>query len=396
MNPQDITSKNLCLGCGLCVAQGHAEKLEWNSDGFLIPTGSHPHNASIATEQICPGVLVDLPATPGSDPLWGYTEEIVVAHSTHKGVRQNGSSGGIVTELARQFLLHGLVDGVIHVVSDSSDPFLNRAVISTTLEQIESGASSRYAPASSLQVLTPELLQTSAKYLLVGKPCDISGLRNLQATDPRWKSKIPFTIAIFCAGMPSREGTIALVKKLGLSGDTSKVKYRGDGWPGKFIAWNELGESVSTSYSDSWGSTLNRFLHPRCKICPDGIGLQADFSVGDAWETQDGYPDFHDREGESLVLVRTKECHSLFHSWITEGAIELVGQRNREYLETIQKFQAQRRIFARYRWIGWTLGGGFKPRFRGVFGAGSYRFTEFSSGLRQLMGTLKRSKKLHS
>ena len=51
-------------------------------------------------------------------------------------------------------------------------------------------------------------------------------------------------------------------------------------------------------YDASWGGVLTRHVQFRCRICPDGIGDDADIAFADAWHTDtDRNPVFNEAEG---------------------------------------------------------------------------------------------------
>ena len=118
--------------------------------------------------------------------------------------------------------------------------------------------------------------------------------------------------------------------------------YRGNGWPGYFSFMDKNGISYQKTYNDSWGKKLNRYLNFRCKICPDGIGLQADIAVGDAWETKNGYPDFSEKEGHSLIIARTAIGEKLLHDAIKDQAI-VCNDLALDKIQMMQPYQFARR-----------------------------------------------------
>lgn len=75
-------------------------------------------------------------------------------------------------------------------------------------------------------------------------------------------------------------------------------------------------------YNTSWGNILGKRIQFRCKICPDGTGEFADIVCADAWYGKDGYPDFAEREGRSLLLTRTEIGERLVNETKFANAIE--------------------------------------------------------------------------
>jgi coenzyme F420 hydrogenase subunit beta len=198
------------------------------------------------------------------------------------------------------------VDGVVQIGASENNPICNETTISTSYAQIADAAGSRYAPSSPLASI--ETLRGNGKrYAFVGKPCDIAALRALIELDPEYKDTFPYLLSFFCAGVPSLKGGEEVVRQLGVDlRSVVSFRYRGNGWPGRATATLEDGGARSMSYHDSWGGILSNYVQHRCKICVDGTGDAADIVFADAWESDErGYPIFEERDGKSLILVRT-------------------------------------------------------------------------------------------
>ena len=112
--------------------------------------------------------------------------------------------------------------------------------------------------------------------------------------------------------------------------------------------WQD-GSEYKLSYNESWGKILGRDVLFRCKICPDGIGLLADIAVGDSWNTKDGYPDFNESEGRSLVFVRTERGLQIISSAQDRGIIA-TRPLKLETIRYIQPYQYQKR-----KMLGWRI-----------------------------------------
>lgn len=205
----------------------------------------------------------------------------------------------------------------------------------TSRKEALTAAGSRYAPVSALDGFD---VSSDA---IVAKPCEISALARLRRLDPSGED--PLTLSFFCAGTPSQSATRSLVTKLGVEVDrATSVRYRGNGWPGEFVATDGKARGA-LSYDDSWGKHLGRDLQWRCKICPDGTGEDADIAVGDFWKADErGYPLFDNADGESVVIARTQRGHDLLMKVAREGVIAL-GEVDLDDAERIQPLQRARK-----------------------------------------------------
>jgi len=111
-------------------------------------------------------------------------------------------------------------------------------------EQLTACTGSRYSPAGPCEGLE-QIRNATAHCVFIGKPCDVAALRKYQAIYPEVKDKVMAAISIFCAGTPSTEGTLSVLRKMGISKEkVLSFRYRGCGWPGNAVA-QETGEHKS-------------------------------------------------------------------------------------------------------------------------------------------------------
>jgi coenzyme F420 hydrogenase subunit beta len=353
-----IDKDHLCLGCGLCESVCGKENVEMKlrDDGFFHPNIKViEYESEQIIKRICPGINIvnDLPFNK-SESTWGKIEKLYSGFSTDKEIRSKGSSGGMVSGLAIYLLERNIVDAILQVGGDINEYKHNCLRISRTRADVMECASSRYAPALVFTSLLEILNNSTDLFCFVGKPCDISALKNLLIAFPKYKGRFKLTISIICAGMPSFCGTQKIIDDFQAIQPVNNLVYRGNGWPGNFSFKDKKGEAFKMSYNDSWGKVLGKFVHFRCKICPDGVGLQADIVVGDAWETKNGYPDFTEREGQSLIIARTLAGQTLLVNAKRDHLAMLrpldIGQ-----LPLIQPFQYNRRQRVGIRILAFSL-----------------------------------------
>jgi coenzyme F420 hydrogenase subunit beta len=341
-----IVKDNLCLGCGLCesVCGKESAEMKISENGFFLPNLKILNKkGEQIIKRICPGINVvnDIPFSK-SERIWGRIEKLHSGYSADNEIRSKGSSGGIISSLAVYLLEHKVVDAILQVGGDTNEYRHNHLRISRNKADVLECASSRYAPALVFNSLLETLNNSTDLFCFVGKPCDISALKNILIEYPQYKGRFKLTIAIMCAGMPSFIGTQRIIEAFQAFQPVKNLVYRGNGWPGNFSFDDRNGKSFKMSYNDSWGKVLGKFVHFRCKICPDGIGLQADIAIGDAWETKNGYPDFTEKEGRSLIIARTLVGQTCLANAEKDHSIVLrpldFGQ-----LQLIQPYQYNRR-----------------------------------------------------
>ena len=345
---QRVVQNGLCAGCGLCqsVAAPGVIDMRMGTAGYLRPV----QHAALSAEQerlladTCPGARIEHP--PGGSvtphPLWGPLVGVRAGHALDPEIRRQGSSGGGISAIAVWLLESGQVDFVAQIAVSTQDPLRNELQLSTSRADVLAAAGSRYAPSAPLTGLR-DLLARGQRFAFVGKPCDVAALRRFARHDPRVDQQVVAMISFMCAGIPSLHGTHELLTKLGA--DRSQLKtfrYRGDGWPGMARAVQHDGQAFETDYNSSWGTVLNKHLQFRCKICPDGTGEFADIVCADAWYGEDGYPDFTERDGRSLILTRTATGERLLTQAIAAHALVAEPLPVADIIR-MQPYQAQRK-----------------------------------------------------
>ena len=109
---------------------------------------------------------------------------------------------------------------------------LTDAQVSTTADEVVSGAQSRYGPAAPL-VHVHRLLDAGRRFAVIGKPCDMAAIRNLARIDDRVETQIPYCLTIFCGGLPTSHTARKIADHYGVQADEVDVfRFRGNGWPG--------------------------------------------------------------------------------------------------------------------------------------------------------------------
>ena len=266
--------------------------------------------------------------------------------------------------------------------------------MSRTSEELVAAAGSRYAPASPCDRLG-DIEASDAPLVFIGKPCDVQAAAAAAKTNPAISRNIALTIAIFCAGAPSSNGTRALLGALGVPPEATVtgIRYRGEGWPGEMAATyvTSAGEEKSTrgiSYEEGWGNILQKHRQWRCHLCADHTGEFADISVGDPWDKpRDG----GDPRGSSLIVVRSERGRAFLEAAIAAGAL-VAAPRPLGSLAAAQPNLARTRRILFGRLLGLRLLGLAAPRYSGWKLASLWLFrTRLRDKLGSVLGTVRRA-----
>jgi coenzyme F420 hydrogenase subunit beta len=387
---QDIIKNDLCLGCGLCEAILGMEKCKMviSEKGFYLPEFLSP--VSMKDNDLilnaCPGIHIEGDNHKG---IWGNIQSVTESWATDQVLRKKSATGGVISALAIYLLESHKVNAILQIGVKEGDWLHNQLLISRTRHDIFNNAQSRYAPALVFDKIIKILDASTDVFGFIGKPCDIAGIKNFISLYPQYEGRIKYTLAIFCAGIPSYNATKTLVAIAEKKDDPISLKYRGDGWPGEFVAKWDDGSSFKASYNDSWGKVLGRTLGLRCKVCPDGIGLLADISTGDSWNTKDGYPNFTEADGRNFCFIRTAKGTELYEGAVAEEYI-LSKDMAVDNIKTIHQYQYYRRIFSGWRIFAIQFSTKRLLKYNGV-GLSNISFKiNPLRGLREFAGTLKR------
>lgn len=318
---QAVVDRKICCGCGACSVICPTSCIE-----FIY--GKRFNYPKIDAErcvqcgkclEVCPSAYILKGTDPGFEdrPLEaGY--DCYLIHSKDDGIRLDSSSGGFITGTILHLMKTGQADGAIVARCQGENPWIARSFIATTREELLSARASKYAPVSSCVTLR-EVLDRPGRYVFVGTPCMIEGLAKLQEQLPKLKERIVFTVGLVCAGMASRQSTIAFLQRYGVNLDKAyRIVYRGGGWPGYFRVFDEKGETILKK--PSLGGSLDLVVpgdhYLRCYNCFDPWARFADIVVSDPWcdEMIDD-----ETKGWSGIMVRTKTGQRAVDSSIADG-----------------------------------------------------------------------------
>ncbi|MBP7736612.1 MAG: Coenzyme F420 hydrogenase/dehydrogenase, beta subunit C-terminal domain [Spirochaetes bacterium] len=317
-NISTVVAKNLCAKCGICYSICPAGAISITGYIDKKPVVNESCNNCGLCVKACPGL------TPIADQdnynLLGFAKSYFVGYSTDEIIRSTSSSGGLITSLCTSLLNDKKFDGVICTRQHGSDILDNEVILAKTRHDILSARGSRYAPAFVCRGLKDLKLKDGGSYVFVGKPCDIQALTKYQKTIKKYDF---LKIALFCAHTPKMSATKEIIDNSGIKfGDISRLRYRGDGWPGYFTLLSKDNTILyREEYIKIWSTVLckSKNRNKRCLLCHDCTGESADLSFGDAW--LDKYTGTS--PGHSVVIARNERAEALLELATRNGDIHL-------------------------------------------------------------------------
>ncbi len=353
----EIVTAGLCIGCGLCESLAGKDRVElgMTERGVERPFVKAPLDDDMlrAINGVCPGVVVpgadpdQVPAEAEHDLVMGPSAGMVIAHATDPEVRHRGATGGVLTALGQFVLESGRVETVLHVAARPDRPMRTAARISTTADDVQAEAGSRYGPAAPLTEVH-RLLGEGRRFAFIGKPCDVGALRNLARTDPRVNDLVPYMLVMICGGSPELRKSADLLDLVDVrESDLSLFRYRGHGNPGPIRIETRDGRAEELGYLDMWEDTTAWRLQSRCKLCPDAIGESADLAAYDVWP---GGAPLGEDAGFNGILRRTKAGQELFEAAVEAGVLTVLRPSTMAELHDYQPHEVKlnKAVWARY------------------------------------------------
>lgn len=316
---QRVIERELCTGCGTCMGVCPTGAIRCENDRIRVD-----HDRCIQCGRCyraCPGESFSMETFSQEvfgisyDPqeTLGHVLEIWNVKATDKQSREQGASGGAVTQIGIDLLESGEVDGVVAVRASRENPSEFESFIARNRGELLGAARSKYVILPVNQILE-EIRKEKGKIAFVGLPCQVQGLRKAMAQDEALQEKIAVIISLFCGFNMERKATEYLIRKSGIpNGQIQELDYRKKraGETGFYVA----GENGKEFFLPKHGYTFLNLLYApkRCWKCFDYSGEFADLSVGDAWEVAGG---------TSRVIVRTERGRQFLKRSVQRGTLQ--------------------------------------------------------------------------
>ena len=308
-NVTEIISNNKCSGCGICagICPTGALKMKINANGFYRPIiNKDKCNDCGLCLNVCPvhNKAKSINAR-SNDKIFGSYTNIYGGWLKNEQLRKDASSGGIARGLAFHLLNEKKIDGVWAIAQNNTDLLKPQTILFKKIKDLKKMAKSLYIPTEYSKV-TRYLLNNSGRYLIIGLPCQIAGLRKAQKY---FKAKV-ILVELFCGRMVSKlltEAYIKLFTKEKMPNLLLDYRDKVHGWYNfsisiknkatkEIIARHEFNKSI-------FGFLMNGkyFAQNSCLDCEYAYSGVADITLGDFWRKEYS----NERQGVSLMVART-------------------------------------------------------------------------------------------
>jgi coenzyme F420 hydrogenase subunit beta len=301
-----VIDADRCVQCGVCVAACPTDSIGIGEDD--LPELVKMCTGCSLCWDFCPRGGLQYEATwkiTGGESVegMGRVEESYTARVRQRidGVQD----GGFVSALLISLLEAGEIDGALLARESASERWKGEAFLATMPKEVRACAGSFYNQTLALGHVDFEDsdLPPNPRIAVVGTPCEIEGIKAMQARPWRWGlskvETITLTIALLCTKSFNYEKLMLEEIRDKRNVDLDNVG-RVDIIRGKMIVQDLEGVTIfEEPIRDFHGAALKG-----CDECADFMGHAADISVGSVGSA-DGY---------SSVLLRSEEGLAAFDS----------------------------------------------------------------------------------
>lgn len=293
----------MCTGCSLCWDLCPRGGLRY--EALWPPSTPEGDDAELSPTEVRSDSADTYFKITGGPPAEGLGA-VLERYAVRASARGDGvQDGGAVTALLVALLNAGEIDGAVLAKpsSDPDEPWKGVSTVATTPAEIQAASGSFYNQTMGLAALdlTGYDLPPTPRLAVVGTPCEIQGLRAMQAR--RWYTgahrvdAVVLTIALMCTKSFDYEGLILRELRDSRRIDLDRVS-KVDVTRGRLIVEYQDGEvAVDDPVKDFHGAALKG-----CDECADFLGRSADLSVGSVGSM----------DGWTSVLVRTERGRLAF------------------------------------------------------------------------------------
>lgn len=311
-----IVDSKLCAKCGTCSVVCPNSIIGFDETPYLKEECLRRGNGMC--QEVCPRM------TTGQYEIrsrLNLNEEYYFGKSLHI----KGQSGGYVTNFLKFLIRDKKIDGVVVVGDDNWKPV---SLIITDEEGLNDTTRSKYS-ISSLQAVRTAGEMGLEKIAVVGLPCQVAGLRNIQYHPylakhdyergrngkPAKLPKIEYVIGLFCTEKFEHEELLRVLKEKNINiKDVVKFDVKGP----NFVVKTDKKE-FKIKLSEIKPSS-------GCMMCKDFDAELADISFGDK-----GSP-----EGYTTVITRTKKGEEIHKYFKLEKGVEVKD------IDFLRKFKLKR------------------------------------------------------
>ncbi|WP_051364131.1 Coenzyme F420 hydrogenase/dehydrogenase, beta subunit C-terminal domain [Cetobacterium somerae] len=236
--------------------------------------------------------------------------EVYSCWSKDKDIVRNSSSGGIFSELAKEYLDN---NGIVFGAKWEDGEIVHCGI--SKLEELKELQKSKYLQSKieNSYLEAKEYLESGKKVLFVGTPCEIAALNTIVNHENL------VTVDVICHGIPSYSAYEKYIREnfnLNIKNVTVDFRNKDNGWENFNLTFKNKDQIIikNNHRQDLWfrGFLTDTYLNKPCYNCEfRTLPRFADITLGDFW----GVPaEVKNSEGTSVVTINSKKGKELFEN----------------------------------------------------------------------------------
>ena len=325
-NIRIVSSSYLCSACGACgvVCPKEAISFSTSSVGRLYAEVSNDCVDCGLCMKVCPSLVNSSHET--NDPYLGNLLKVYTGKSLVHSYYMNGQSGGICTTLLSYLSDVSEIDAAIVCKPSSS-----QAIIVEDKDDLKSTQGSCYTPVDLLTAL--KNIGTKKSVAIVGLPCHLQGLQNLQKLSKRFEC-IRYKIGLICDRVLC-SGIQDVMLSLYPNPTVGHIYWRKKNYNGydynsaPIVVKYENGREYVIPNTFRY-ALKDMYTPPRCRVCSDKLNITADIVLGDPWRMSN--VDFVN--GENLIIARTALGLELLEKAESDNQIAITSRSFQELIDS--------------------------------------------------------------
>ncbi|MBO5179562.1 MAG: Coenzyme F420 hydrogenase/dehydrogenase, beta subunit C-terminal domain [Clostridia bacterium] len=306
---KNIIESNKCTGCTACfnICPNNAISILQNEEGFYMPQIDEEKcvNCGLCTK-ICP--VLNTKKNESKNKCF-------VAFNKDVEARKKSSSGGIFDVLAKNVInSNGIVIGAAF---DEKVHLIHKAV--SDIRSIEELRGSKYLQSELNDIFKYVKENVEERQILfVGTPCQVAGLKAFLKKD--YNNLI--CVDVICHGTPSPKMFEAYVNEIEKNNNDKLIKYdfrdKSTGW--ETYSNTAIFKNKKCSELQKNNNYMKLFLSDialkeSCYDCNFKLGNKySDITLGDFWGVSKFYPEMHNRDGVSAIIINTDKGAEMFEN----------------------------------------------------------------------------------
>lgn len=305
----EICDSNNCYGCALCVGICPVKAVSMVLEhGFWHPRINYDKCVKcMKCTNCCPG------NDNGSIRRLGLIHHCFATYSKDDKMHFNSASGGLCSEISRQFIKRG---GFVAGSWFNPDKQIVEHTIVDNINDLDLLKGSKYVQSNIETIYTELSLRLKQQEgLFIGMPCQVMAIKRY-SSELRLEGKL-YTIDLICHGGASPECFKEHTNMI-MQGPTYKISFRG-GVNDCYLCLYDANNTLTyrgSMFSDPYFNCFmeHTIFRPQCYECVyAGAERVGDLTIGDFWGLDKSYLPRTGGNGINVVIINNHRGNNIFN-----------------------------------------------------------------------------------